>query len=108
MTTTCQQRPVHCCGGHTRPPTQDDELPQAVVFRSVTVRYGPTVAVQDVSFSVESGCLAGVVGPNGGGKSTLLKSVVGLARPQRGAVLVHGQPSLNMRKEIGFVPSWSR
>ena len=111
MTTIPQRRVNSCCGcgcapaqAHARALTHDDELPQAVVFRSVTVSYGPTVAVQDVSFSVESGCLAGVVGPNGGGKSTLLKSVVGLARPQRGAVLVHGQPSTTMRKQIGFVP----
>ena len=109
MNSTIQHCPVHPRAGRTptgagRAHPRDGAIPQAVVFHNLTVRYGPTEAVRDVSFSVDAGCLAGVVGPNGGGKSTLLKSVVGLARPHRGAVLVHGQSSLNMRKEIGFVP----
>ena len=78
--------------------------PQAVAFDGLTARYGQILALDDVSFSVDTCSLVGVVGPNGGGKSTLLKSVVGLVKPQKGNVFVHGQPSVAVRKDIGFVP----
>ena len=78
--------------------------PQVVCFEQVSVSYGPIRALDDVSFSVECGSLSGVVGPNGGGKSSLLKAVVGLVDLDTGRVLVQGQPSSQMRKHIGFVP----
>jgi ABC-type Mn2+/Zn2+ transport system ATPase subunit len=93
---------THSRDGQTH--THDGHAPQAVDFQDLTVRYGNTVALHDVSFSVETGSLAGVVGPNGSGKSTLLKSVVGLVKPKKGNILVHGHPSVSMRKDIGFVP----
>lgn len=77
---------------------------QAVSFHDVGVEYGPILALEGVSFSVESGSFSGVVGPNGGGKSTLLKTIVGLVKPNRGQVLVDGRPGYRMRREIGFVP----
>ena len=77
---------------------------QAVSFHNVGVEYGPTVALDGVSFSIEHGSFTGVIGPNGGGKSTLLKTIVGLVRPTRGQVLVDGRPSHRMRRMIGFVP----
>ena len=93
---------THSRDGHTH--THAGATPQAVAFENVCVSYGPIVALRDVSFSVECGSLSGIVGPNGGGKSTLLKSVVGLVRPDRGKVLVHGRPSAEMLRQIGFVP----
>ncbi len=77
---------------------------QAVSFHNLGVRYGPTIALEAVSFAVENGSLSGVIGPNGGGKSTLLKTIVGLVAPNTGQVLVDGRPSHRMRREIGFVP----
>lgn len=77
---------------------------QAVSFHNLGVRYGPTIALEAVSFAVENGSLSGVIGPNGGGKSTLLKTIVGLVAPSTGQVLVDGRPSHRMRREIGFVP----
>ena len=103
--------PMHIGAAHSHTHSRDGQThthaghaPQAVSFQDLTVRYGSTVALHDVSFSVETGSLAGVVGPNGSGKSTLLKSVVGLVKPKKGNVLVHGRPSVSMRKDIGFVP----
>ena len=101
-----QPSPVH---GHThsragRTHTHEGQAPQAVVFENLTVRYGAILALDGVSFSVAAGSLSGVVGPNGGGKSTLLKAVVGLVKPDTGQALVHGRPSDRMRKQIGFVP----
>ena len=75
-----------------------------VDFQDVGVDYGPIVALEGVTFSVPKSSLVGIIGPNGGGKSTLLKSVVGLVKPSRGQVLVDGRSSHRMRREIGFVP----
>jgi ABC-type Mn2+/Zn2+ transport system ATPase subunit len=93
---------AHSRNGQTH--THEDYTHQAVSFQNVGVEYGPTVALAGVSFSIENGSLSGIIGPNGGGKSTLLKSVVGLVKPSRGQVLVDGRPSHRMRRQIGFVP----
>ena len=93
---------AHSRDGHTH--SHEDHTHQAVSFQNVCVEYGPVVALDGVSFSIESGSLSGIIGPNGGGKSTLLKSVVGLVKPNRGQVLVDGRPSHRMRRHIGFVP----
>ena len=93
---------IHSRAGQTH--THEGCAPQAIIFENLGVRYGHTQALREVSFSVDSGSLSGVVGPNGGGKSTLLKSVVGLVKPHQGNILVHGCPCCEMRKQIGFVP----
>ncbi len=93
---------THSRDGQTH--THDGATPQVVCFDNVSVSYGPILALENVSFSVECGSLSGVVGPNGGGKSSLLKAVVGLVKLDTGSVLVQGQPSSQMRKDIGFVP----
>ena len=52
--------------------------------------YGPTVAVDDVSFSVRKGEIFGVIGPNGAGKTTAVECVGGLRNPDRGSISVLG------------------
>ena len=93
---------THSRDGQTH--THAGSTPQVVCFEQVSVSYGAVRALDDVTFSVECGSLSGVVGPNGGGKSSLLKAVVGLVKLDTGRVLVQGQPSSEMRKHIGFVP----
>ena len=93
---------THSRDGQTH--THAGATPQVVCFERVSVSYGPILALDDVSFSVECGSLSGVVGPNGGGKSSLLKAVVGLVKLDTGRVLVQGRASSEMRKHIGFVP----
>jgi ABC-2 type transport system ATP-binding protein len=59
--------------------------------RSLTKRYGEIVAVDDVSFSLEPGTVAGFLGPNGAGKTTTLRLLLGLAEPTSGEALVFGR-----------------
>ena len=94
----------HAHTRHGETHTHDGYTHQAVSFNNVGVEYGATVALDGVSFSIENGSFTGVIGPNGGGKSTLLKTIVGLVKPSTGQVLVDGRPSHRMRRSIGFVP----
>src|SRR5437588_2471221 len=52
--------------------------------------YGPTVAVDDVSFEVNDGEIFGLIGPNGAGKTTTMECIEGLRTPDHGAISVLG------------------
>jgi ABC-2 type transport system ATP-binding protein len=58
----------------------------------LTKRYGKTLAVEDLSFTVSPGTITGFLGPNGAGKSTTLRSIVGLVHPTSGRTAVLGKP----------------
>jgi len=57
-----------------------------------TKRFGSTLAVDDLSFSVKAGTVTGFLGPNGAGKSTTLRSILGLVHPDAGGTRVLGRP----------------
>ena len=63
-------------------------------------RYGETVAVDDVSITVERGEIFGIVGPNGAGKTTTVESISGLRMPDRGSVTVLGLDPQRDRAEL--------
>jgi len=67
----------------------DENVPLLWMDR-VSVRYGDTAALEDVSFSVEKGEQVAVVGPNGAGKSTLFKIIAGVLDPSEGVVKIGG------------------
>jgi zinc transport system ATP-binding protein len=75
-----------------------------VKLEDVSVSYDGTLALEGINLSVEHGDFLGVIGPNGGGKSTLLKVIIGLVEPIRGKVLVEGQPPRRGHQIIGYVP----
>ena len=60
--------------------------------RGLTKRYGGTLAVDHLSFSVEPGKITGFLGPNGAGKTTTMRLILGLDRPTDGMVSVNGKP----------------
>ena len=61
-----------------------------VSAESLTKRFGKLVAVDDLSFELESGTVTGFLGPNGAGKTTTLRMLLGLAAPTKGQALVFG------------------
>jgi ABC-2 type transport system ATP-binding protein len=63
-----------------------------ITVERLVKRYGETLAVDDLSFTVEAGRVTGFLGPNGSGKSTTLRALLGLIRPTSGTALVMGQP----------------
>jgi ABC-2 type transport system ATP-binding protein len=62
-----------------------------ITIEGLTKQYGTTLAVDDVSFTAESGRVTGFLGPNGAGKSTTLRIMVGLTRPDAGTATVSGR-----------------
>lgn len=72
-----------------RPPSHVEEAP-AIRLEGVNLRYNGVVALQDVTFSLQTGRLVAVVGPNGAGKTTLFKIIAGMEKPDAGAVRVFG------------------
>jgi len=60
--------------------------------RGLTKRYGDTLAVDDLSFSVAPGKITGFLGPNGAGKTTTMRLILGLDRPTAGRVTINGKP----------------
>jgi zinc transport system ATP-binding protein len=68
--------------------------------------HGPDV-VENIELEVGEHELLGLIGPNGGGKSTLLKLAAGLLKPRQGLVRVFGRPPQDARHEIGYVPQFA-
>src|SRR5919206_2939219 len=77
-------------------------MPEIAVER-LTKRYGETLAVDDLSFTVEAGRVTGFLGPNGSGKSTTLRALLGLIRPTSGRALVMGKPFAELRNPVRSV-----
>ena len=79
-----------------------------IEIEHLTKRYGETIVVDDVSFRVEEGTIAVVVGTSGAGKSTLLRMINRLVEPSAGRVLIDGRDTLSipedeLRHSIGYV-----
>jgi ABC-2 type transport system ATP-binding protein len=67
------------------------------------------IALNDVSLTIEPGCVLGLLGPNGAGKTTFLRLILGLHRPTAGRVTVFGRPmhpnAATLRRRIGYIPT---
>jgi manganese/iron transport system ATP-binding protein len=80
-------------------------LEVAIEIRDLTVAYNRRRAVEDVTLSVPRRAMVGIVGPNGGGKSTLIKAVLGLVPVEGGEVEILGRPvDRRARRLVGYVP----
>lgn len=76
----------------------------AIHIEKLTVSYDRAVALKDVRLDVIDGEYIGIIGPNGGGKSTLLKSIMGLIDIDSGKIEIFGKPPKENRHLIGYVP----
>jgi ABC-type Mn2+/Zn2+ transport system ATPase subunit len=78
--------------------------PWAVRLVGVDAGYGDRIALEEVNLKIPVGALVAIVGPNGGGKSTLLKLIAGLLRPWNGTVEVLGAPAGRESRRVAYVP----
>lgn len=78
----------------------------ALQVDSVTVHYGQVPALQEASVTIDPGRICGLVGMNGSGKSTLFKAIMGLVRPDSGAVRINGTDPARARRAgaVGYMP----
>lgn len=77
---------------------------QAVTISSVTAGYGDRAAISNVNLTLQTGSLTAIFGPNGGGKSTLIKCIAGLMQPWSGSINVFGAPVGEFAKRVAYVP----
>ena len=82
------------------------ESQPVIRIRNASFAYDGPPVLEKVDLSITGRDFVGIVGPNGGGKTTLVKLVLGLITPQEGEVEVLGQPPARVRKRIGYMPQY--
>jgi zinc transport system ATP-binding protein len=79
-----------------------------ITLRDVSFSYGGVPALENVNLSIAAREAVCIVGPNGGGKTTLVKLILGLLAPQRGEIRVFGQPPNRARLRAGYMPQYAQ
>jgi ABC-2 type transport system ATP-binding protein len=94
--------------GLTGHPGTKYDLPRMIEVENLRKQFGSTVAVNDVSFRVQQGEVIGLLGPNGSGKTTIMRILTGFFPPTSGTAKVGGlnveTDSLQVRQLIGYLP----
>jgi ABC-2 type transport system ATP-binding protein len=79
-----------------------------IEIKELTKRFNQRIAVNNISFNIESGEIFGLVGPNGAGKTTTMRMLVTLLKPDHGEIFVGGhsirKDPNDVRRQIGFMP----
>lgn len=79
-----------------------------IEVKNVTKKYGTTIAVDNISFTVNDGEVVGFLGPNGAGKSTTMNMITGFIEPTKGQIVINGvdisKRPRKAKKEIGYMP----
>lgn len=82
--------------------------PLAVKVENLSYGYEKTLVLEDVSFTIQKGEFVGIFGPNGGGKTTLLRLLMGFNKPGKGKIHLFDQSPKALRPRIGYVPQINR
>lgn len=81
---------------------------EVIEVKNVTKKYGTTIAVDSISFTVDDGEVVGFLGPNGAGKSTTMNMITGFIEPTKGQIVINGvdisKRPRKAKKEIGYMP----
>ena len=78
---------------------------QSILVENITKKFGTQMAVNDVSFGVETGEIFGLLGPNGAGKTTTIRIILDIFKPDSGMVAVLGGPMNEEKKaRVGYLP----
>ena len=81
-----------------------NEAPDIIHMENVTVALDGYIVLNRINLSVKPNDYIGVIGPNGGGKTTLLRTILGLIRPMTGKISIMGESPEKGRRFIGYVP----
>jgi zinc transport system ATP-binding protein len=88
----------------TKPRSKSQPLVQ---LSNLYAGYKNELVLQDINLTIEKNDFLGLIGPNGGGKTTLLKTILGLIEPAKGNVQILGKPPRQGRQHIGYVPQFA-
>jgi len=77
---------------------------KTIEIKNLTFGYDEQIVLENVNLSYDSRDFLAVIGPNGGGKSTLLRLMLGLLRPQSGEVRLFGERPEKVSRQVGYVP----
>ncbi len=94
------------CGGAGRGVVRVSFVGMAIVVRNVNKSFGATPVLKNISLDIPDGSLTALLGPSGGGKSTLLRVIAGLERPDSGTVVISGVDATGLtpqKRNVGFV-----
>ena len=78
----------------------------AIEVKNLTKKY-KGFSLENLSFTLPGGCIMGLIGENGAGKSTAIKSILGIVRPDSGNIRIFGkEPEADIKNAIGVVLQW--
>ena len=80
----------------------------ALKIQNLYVKYGKNQVLENINLEIEDKHFLGIIGPNGGGKSTLLKAIVGLIDYNRGKIRIYGKKPSELNGILGYVPQVSQ
>jgi zinc transport system ATP-binding protein len=76
----------------------------AIILKNISFHYDDSIILKDVNIDIDQKQFIGIIGPNGGGKTTLLKLILGLLKPSKGQIKIFGKPPLKLHNKVGYVP----
>ena len=80
----------------------------ALKVKNLYVEYGDNMVLEDINLKIKDKHFLGIIGPNGGGKSTLLKAIVGLVDYKKGEIKIYGKKPADLNGILGYVPQASK
>ena len=76
-----------------------------IEFKNLSKNFGPKEALKNINLTIEKGKIYGLLGPNGSGKTTMIKIINDLLQPTSGEILINGrEPGIESKKIISFLP----
>lgn len=83
-------------------------MSQLLQLHHVSKSYGGKKVIDDLTFTIPSGKIIGLLGPNGCGKTTLIKMINGLLQPNKGDIVIDGfRPSIETKRIVSYLPDTS-
>lgn len=78
-----------------------------IEIKDLYFSFASEIILDNINFTVNENDFIGIIGPNGGGKTTLLKIILGILKPQKGKITLLGIDSVKNRKEVAYVPQYN-
>jgi len=85
-------------------PMENVVEPNAIEIHDLWFSYGAQTVLEDVNLAIRRNEFLAVIGPNGGGKTTLIRLILGILRPERGVIRVFGEAPEKTARHMGYVP----